>query len=293
MNVKTKDFRFEVKSLGEDGTFSGVLSVYGVVDLGGDLVEPGAFTKTINENPKVPLLWQHDTESPIGQLTLYDNGKELTVEGTIATEIQKGAEAYSLLKRNFIKGLSIGYQAIKHERKGGIRHLKEIRLFEGSVVTFPMLPLAQVTAVKAGEAKGDFASELETIQNYAMRRMIMEALERSLDSTLWDGYDSVDAAQIVEQSGAAIDQFRDTYMAFLPTLLEMWGIKGKPTGELFKSLRSRDDASALTAAIEKQFSALTTGNATAAAADGTKTRAAASETEPQDLHSWLKKAVTA
>ncbi len=67
----TKDFRLELKAVEEDGTFEGMLSVFNVVDLGGDMVMPGAFTKTIADNDgKVVMLWQHETKEPIGTLQL-------------------------------------------------------------------------------------------------------------------------------------------------------------------------------------------------------------------------------
>ena len=48
-----------------DGSFAGSLAVYNNIDLGGDLIEPGAFTKTIKEHgDQVPLLWQHKPDVP-------------------------------------------------------------------------------------------------------------------------------------------------------------------------------------------------------------------------------------
>lgn len=134
-----KDFNLSIKSVGEDGTFEGLLSVYNVVDLGNDLVEPGAFTKTIHENKGVvPMLWQHDTKSPIGLLHMTDTAKGLAVRGELELEVSQAREAYALMKRGIVKGLSIGYKAIKENVTGNIRRLREVRVFEGSVVTFPM-----------------------------------------------------------------------------------------------------------------------------------------------------------
>ena len=58
-----KHFRFQIKSLSADGSFEGLAAVYGNVDLGGDVIEPGAFNKTLAEkNFEVPILWQHDMQ---------------------------------------------------------------------------------------------------------------------------------------------------------------------------------------------------------------------------------------
>ena len=62
--------RMTIKSVAPDGSFTGSLAVYNNVDLGGDLIEAGAFTKTIKEHgDHVPLLWQHKADVPIGMLT--------------------------------------------------------------------------------------------------------------------------------------------------------------------------------------------------------------------------------
>ena len=142
--------RFEVKQLDEAGVFEGYAAVFGNEDLGGDVIEPGAFKKTLKENPTLPILWQHDVREPIGvTLEAYEDGKGLRVRGQLNLETSRGREAYALLKQGALRGLSIGYDTIKEVWHGSVRRLKEVRLWEWSLVTFPMNPKAQVTAVKA------------------------------------------------------------------------------------------------------------------------------------------------
>lgn len=135
----------------DDGTFEGKLAVYGNVDLGKDMIEPGAFKKTMAEKgTTVPLLWQHDPDQPIGDLQLRDASDALYVKGRLLTDdIPQARTAYALIKAGVIKGLSIGYDTVKDSIEGGVRHLKELRLWEGSIVTFPMNEMATITAVKA------------------------------------------------------------------------------------------------------------------------------------------------
>jgi phage head maturation protease len=52
------------------------------------------------------------------------------------------------MKAGACKGLSIGYRTIKDLMDGPVRRLKELALYEGSVVTLACNPLAQITAVK-------------------------------------------------------------------------------------------------------------------------------------------------
>lgn len=151
MTTKTA-FPLEIKSLDEQGFFEGYASVSGNVDLGGDIVVPGAFTKSIAAAPEVPLLWSHDHAEVIGAIrSMHEDGHGLRVKGEIALETARGKEAYALLKKNMMKGLSIGYQVVSDEIANGKRLLKELNLLEVSVVAVPMNPLAQVTAVKTGE----------------------------------------------------------------------------------------------------------------------------------------------
>ena len=76
----------------------------------------------------------------------------LWVKGRILTEVDKGREAAALLAAGAIDGLSIGYRTVRAERDGkGQRLLAELELWEVSLVTFPMLPEARVSA------KGDDA----------------------------------------------------------------------------------------------------------------------------------------
>lgn len=148
--MEQRGFKFEVKSIDEQGVFEGYAAVFGNEDLGGDIIEPGAFKKTLQENPRMPILWQHDPREPIGvTLEAYEDTHGLRVQGQLNLETSRGREAYALLKQGALKGLSIGYDTIKEVWEGNIRRLKEIRLWEWSLVTFPMNPQAQVTAVKA------------------------------------------------------------------------------------------------------------------------------------------------
>lgn len=161
--MNTLDFAFDIKSMTDEGHFSGLLSVYGVVDEGKDIVERGAFTKTISEHGgKVPMLWQHDPRQPIGMLSMRDTETALEVEGRLTMGVAKAREAYALMKDGVVRGLSIGYRAVKDEMDGAFRRLKEIRLYEGSVVTFPMNTLATITTVKADEGLLARIESLET-----------------------------------------------------------------------------------------------------------------------------------
>lgn len=174
-----KHFQLKFTSLDDAGTFEGMLSPYGNVDLGDDIVDPGAFTKTILEKGLTrPILWQHDTKQPIGQLNLIDSAEGMRFKGTLLLEIPKAYEAYLLLKARVISGMSIGYDSVKDVVEDGIRHIKELKLWEGSVVTFPMNELALVTSVKERRVRGfgEFKSQMaKAIANEDLPRSLVNS----------------------------------------------------------------------------------------------------------------------
>lgn len=149
------DFPMQVKSLDDVGTFEGYASVYGNLDLGGDIVEKGAFKEfERTSDGQIRILSQHKTHDPVGKAQLIDSDQGLIVKGRLLLSIAKAREVYELMKAGIVEGLSVGYDVIQpggSEMKKGVRHLKSLKLFEVSLVTFGMNPLARLTGVKAAE----------------------------------------------------------------------------------------------------------------------------------------------
>lgn len=140
---------------GRDGTIAGYASVFGAVDLGRDAVERGAFAKSLAARGTggIRMLFQHDPAEVIGRWTaIREDAHGLYVEGRISTEVAKGREVLALLRSGGLDGLSIGFRTVRARKDAatGVRRILEADLWEISVVTFPMLPSARVTAVKGG-----------------------------------------------------------------------------------------------------------------------------------------------
>lgn len=160
MSIETKDVAFNLKAAAADGAIEGYASLFGEVDQGGDIVAAGAYgaslSKLAAQDRRVKMLWQHDPAQPIGVWEeLREDDRGLWVKGRILTEVEKGREAIALIKAGSIDGLSIGYRTINAQKDdGGNRVLKEVDLWEVSLVTFPMLPTARVAT------KGEVPSEL-------------------------------------------------------------------------------------------------------------------------------------
>lgn len=149
---------FELKALGEDGSFEGYVAAYGNVDSGGDRIIHGAFEKSLAElstkNRTVKLLFNHSHSEPIGVWESFtSDNKGLRGKGRILSDVQRGREVLALLRAGAVSGLSIGYRTkdseyIRDSSGELIRHIKEAELWEASVVTFPMNEEATVTDVK-------------------------------------------------------------------------------------------------------------------------------------------------
>lgn len=154
------DYQLDTKSVGDDGTIEGYASIFGNVDQGGDVVEPGAFMPSIVQAKKdgrtIPMLWQHDQREPIGYwLDIAEDAKGLFVKGRLLVEDDPLARrAHAHLKAGSMRGLSIGYRAlpggvVEDDKRRGVSRLKSLDLREISLVTMPMNIQARVTSVKS------------------------------------------------------------------------------------------------------------------------------------------------
>jgi len=151
-------FDWELKSISENGRFAGYASVFNTIDNQNDIIFQGAFANTIKKNANIKLLWQHKTNEPIGVFSyMREDAKGLYVEGKLLLDVQRAKEAYALLQEGAIEGLSIGYKVINSDidTHTGTRAIKELDLFEISLVTFPANSDAKITQIKADHMEGD------------------------------------------------------------------------------------------------------------------------------------------
>lgn len=159
--IQFQTFNFKIHDvIGEDdkGIIDGYASTFGNLDLGLDIVDKGAFKKTIQESKgKFPILADHNPSRQIGwNLHAEEDDKGLLVKGDLdIRNNQRAKERFSLVKKaleiGVDAGLSIGFFIIKDEPDTDnpqIRHLKEIKLMEYSFVTFPMNTEAMATVAK-------------------------------------------------------------------------------------------------------------------------------------------------
>lgn len=156
MEIKTT--RLELKDIDPSkGIYTGYASTY-TQDDGEppDIVEPGAFSKTIQENgpqspkPRIKVLYQHDFFSPIGKpLVLKEDPTGLYHESKIV-QTSLGKDVLTLMSEKVITEQSIGFDTVKSDMDSdGIRHLRELKLWEYSPVTWGMNANTPILGVKS------------------------------------------------------------------------------------------------------------------------------------------------
>ena len=163
LSKKRLDIPFEIKSISDSGAFTGYGSVFGVKDSYSDIVIKGAFTNSLNqwkEKGRLPaLLWQHKMDEPIGYYTkMIEDDNGLYVEGQLLIDDDPLAKrAYAHMRAKSLSGLSIGYvlNDYDYDSEKGAFILRDIDLWEVSVVTFPANDEARIDNVKSIFESGD------------------------------------------------------------------------------------------------------------------------------------------
>lgn len=162
------------------GAFEGYASLFGIADLGRDVVLPGAFAETLaRRGPAgIRMLWQHDPAEPVGRWTrLREDGRGLRVEGQLNLAVARARELSALMAEGAVDGLSIGFRVVEaaRDRRSGLRRLIRLDLWEISIVTFPMLPGARIAS---GEAAAPPAQPLALAIRRATARLTFPAGSR-------------------------------------------------------------------------------------------------------------------
>lgn len=129
---------------------AGYACLFGITDLGRDLVLPGAFAESLARRGTagVRLLYQHDPAEPIGVWSeMVEDDRGLYVRGRLSPAVARARECAALIAEGALDGLSIGFKAVeaRTDPKTRVRRLSRIDLWEVSIVTFPMQPGARIT----------------------------------------------------------------------------------------------------------------------------------------------------
>lgn len=162
--IEIKDVGLSLKDVDEkQGIVTGYFSVFNNKDSDGDIVMPGAFKKTLQENgpesakPRILHLLQHDTWKPLAKPhVLKEDDHGLYFESKIS-HTDYGRDTLLLYRDGVLTEHSIGYQTVKREVIEGpsgtyvdrTTKLIELKLWEGSTVSWGANMEALVTGVKS------------------------------------------------------------------------------------------------------------------------------------------------
>lgn len=158
MNYKTIQLKAD-----EAGKISGFFSTYDKTpDSYGDIIEPGAFTGTIERRKATghpfPMCFNHDFSAVIGAIETIEE-KEIGpyIEGGFL-DTQLAQDVRKMCLSGAIWQFSFAYEVLKRrdpteeEKKAGVMNvLQELEVFEISVVTVPANQNAVATEVKGAE----------------------------------------------------------------------------------------------------------------------------------------------
>lgn len=149
--------------MGAEGSlqFSGYASVFDGLDSYGDTIKAGAYKNTITDRERpVQLRWNH-YGPVIGKFTeMYEDEKGLFVSGELTKGHSVAEDTAALLRHGAISGLSIGYSVKDSEQQGVVRVLKDIELFEISIVETPADNNAHIQTVKSATKLKDVEAVL-------------------------------------------------------------------------------------------------------------------------------------
>jgi HK97 family phage prohead protease len=162
--LKNAPAQFKLEAVSEEGVFSGFLAVYGNVDSYGDRILPGAFKASLREaakkGRKFPILWQHKWDEVLGvieEIEEREDGLYIKRGRLLIRDIPLAAQARALMLAEAITGMSIGFEVEpggEKRGKDGINELSKLKLWEGSIVTFPANEEARIDTVKSALARG-------------------------------------------------------------------------------------------------------------------------------------------
>lgn len=142
----------------------GYAAKFGNIDLHGDMIMPGAFTKTITERGpqgknEIWFLHNHSSDNPLGKPSvLKEDNYGLYFEAAIIdTEI--GEDILKLYENGLINQHSIGFSTIKETRveEGNQKpyyQIQEVKLYEFSSVLWGANPETPFLGLKSMDAKG-------------------------------------------------------------------------------------------------------------------------------------------
>lgn len=205
----------QIKTFGTDtgiaGQFQGLAAAFGNVDRYGDVIEAGAFTRSLEryrqDGTAPAMLWQHEQNTPIGSWqALHETQEGLDVTGLLVMDAFKAKEAHALMLAGGLS-LSIGYQVPEggaYIRDDGARVLRELELLEISTVAVPANSRAAIRQVKNFNPEEVNVREFEAAARDALglsAREVKRLLSGGWNALIRDEQAKEEMAYLIEELG--------------------------------------------------------------------------------------------
>lgn len=151
IETRVNHTQFEIREEAEGMRFSGYAAVFNSPSEPlpfTEVIERGAFHKTLRSKNDVKFLWNHDSGEILGStraktLALIEDERGLRVEGLLPNT-SRGRDVAELLRRGDVDSMSFGFSVPAGgddwSKDGSQRTLKSVRLHEVSLVAFPAYP---------------------------------------------------------------------------------------------------------------------------------------------------------
>jgi len=166
------------------GIVTGYFSRFNNVDADGDIIRPGAFAKTIQEQgpastqPRIKHLLNHDPSQPLGKLLqLKEDATGLSYESQIGSH-ELGEDFIKMVESGLITEHSIGFKIVKRNQiqsyeqyqsnpNRGMFEITEVKLFEGSSLTaWGANPMTPITSLKSQDNVDLFVAKMNAIEKF-------------------------------------------------------------------------------------------------------------------------------
>jgi HK97 family phage prohead protease len=203
----------EWKSIGAEGELEGYASVFGNIDEGGDVVERGAFKKTLADRRQSgqpwPLTTDHDlsVDGIVGSITYAEEDAYGLKVRAKFSGIERAQDVRRRMVEGHLRGLSFSYQVVR-SRVGtlagkAVRYLAEVRLFEVAATAYPMNQLALASA-KSGPGVADLADvdrQLRELEAWQHRVTLEQAVGGMIEhpASARHALDLLEATQLAQR----------------------------------------------------------------------------------------------
>lgn len=204
MTVQFKDAAGFHETEEGSGIFEGYASVFGNIDSYGDKVLKGAFSKSLaksfpNDGAGIPCYWSHRMDDPefiLGKtISAVEDEHGLKVRVSLDLDNPKAAAAYRALKAGAVNQMSFAYEVVdshfvpeKGAKYGGVNELRELNIFEVSVVQIGANTATSIDMVKSA-MKNDDSISISTPGAIEQLEEVVDVLRNIIDSAKTDSSD--------------------------------------------------------------------------------------------------------